>query len=442
LEHTATLLSLMAFPDIDPVIFAIGPVQVRWYGLAYVAGILLGWRYARKLVGNDRLWPAGGPRMTQLDIDDFLLWATVGIVAGGRIGYILFYDFAAVSANPVRALEIWNGGMSFHGGLLGTLVAMILFARSRSIPVFNLFDVVCAVVPVGLFFGRLANFINSELWGKLTDMPWAVVFPTGGPFPRHPTQLYEAGLEGLLLCRMLAWLIYRRQALKQPGTGRRLLRHRLCTVADFHRILPGARRPDRLSRRRLADHGHGAVAADAGGWPLGGSHRQITRLSKPGKVPAMTPLAEKIIEPDPADRAAEDIRLLRAVPGRSGSWLLSKPRALRPVRRLHHRPGNLAAVRRDDRRVSGPGMAGAGRPCKHPDRRDRPGTRHPDVRCVAGNRPPCARTLYEQATIHMVETSERLRNVQRQTLVRLKQRISWHDAFEEIPAGFHPDGRQ
>jgi len=207
----------MAFPDIDPVIFAIGPVQVRWYGLSYVIGILLGWRYARKLVENEKLWPASGPRMTALDIDDFLLWATVGIVAGGRIGYILFYDFAAVSANPVRALEIWNGGMSFHGGLLGTLVAMLLFAHKRSIPVFNLFDVVCAVVPVGLFFGRLANFINSELWGKLTDAPWAFVFPTGGPFPRHPTQLYEAALEGLLLLSVLAWQIYRRQALKHRG---------------------------------------------------------------------------------------------------------------------------------------------------------------------------------------------------------------------------------
>ena len=217
MEHTATLLSLMAFPDIDPVIFALGPVQVRWYGLAYVVGILLGWQYARRLVANDRLWPQSGSRMTQLDIDDFLLWATVGIVAGGRIGYILFYDFAAVAANPMRALEIWNGGMSFHGGLLGTLVAMILFARSRSIPVFSLFDVVCAVVPVGLFFGRLANFINSELWGKLTDVPWAFVFPTGGPFPRHPTQLYEAALEGLLLLAVLAWLIYRRKALSQPG---------------------------------------------------------------------------------------------------------------------------------------------------------------------------------------------------------------------------------
>jgi len=217
LEQTATLLSLMAFPDIDPVIFSIGPLQIRWYGLAYVTGILLGWRYARLLVENRRLWPEGGSRISALDIDDFLIWATVGIVAGGRIGYILFYDFAAVSANPLRALEIWNGGMSFHGGLLGTLAAMILFAHKRRIPLFNLFDVVCAVVPVGLFFGRVANFINAELWGKLTDVPWAFVFPTGGPFARHPTQLYEAGLEGLLLLAVLAWLIYRHQALRSPG---------------------------------------------------------------------------------------------------------------------------------------------------------------------------------------------------------------------------------
>lgn len=215
--ETATLLSLMAFPDIDPVIFAIGPLQVRWYGLAYVTGILIGWRYARRLVENGRLWPSAGSRMTALDMDDFLIWATIGIVAGGRIGYILFYDFSSVAANPMRAIEIWNGGMSFHGGLIGTLVAMILFARARSIPLFNLFDVICAVVPVGLFFGRLANFINSELWGKLTDVPWAVVFPTGGPFPRHPTQLYEAALEGLALLAVLAWVIYRRQALKKPG---------------------------------------------------------------------------------------------------------------------------------------------------------------------------------------------------------------------------------
>ncbi|MEQ8739299.1 MAG: prolipoprotein diacylglyceryl transferase, partial [Hoeflea sp.] len=160
MDYMAALLSLISFPDIDPVLITLGPLQVRWYGIAYVAGILLGWRYARRLAGNDRLWRDGRSPMTPLDLDDFLLWATVGIVAGGRIGYILFYDFTAVAANPLRAFEIWNGGMSFHGGLLGTLVAMILFARSRGIPVFSLFDIVCAVVPIGIFFGRIANFIN------------------------------------------------------------------------------------------------------------------------------------------------------------------------------------------------------------------------------------------------------------------------------------------
>lgn len=217
MDYSATLLSLISFPEIDPVIFALGPLQIRWYGVAYVVGILLGWRYARKLVQNDRLWPPGGARISTLDIDDFLIWATIGIVAGGRIGYVLFYDLAAVMANPVRALEIWNGGMSFHGGLLGTLLAMLLFARKRNIPLFRLFDVVCAVVPIGIFFGRLANFINSELWGRVTDVPWAFVFPNGGPFPRHPSQLYEAGLEGLALLAVLAWLIFRRQAFKSPG---------------------------------------------------------------------------------------------------------------------------------------------------------------------------------------------------------------------------------
>lgn len=211
------MLSLMSFPEIDPVLISLGPLQVRWYGIAYVVGILLGWRYARRLAANNNLWPGGRSPFTPLDMDDFLVWATIGIVAGGRIGYILFYDLAAVAANPFRVFEIWNGGMSFHGGLLGTLLAMVLFARSRNIPVFNLFDIVCAVVPIGIFFGRIANFINAELWGRLTDVPWAFVFPTGGPFPRHPTQLYEAALEGILLLAVLAALIYRRNALASPG---------------------------------------------------------------------------------------------------------------------------------------------------------------------------------------------------------------------------------
>ena len=206
----------MPFPDIDPVIFSIGPLAVHWYGLAYVAGILIGWRYARAIAARDRLWHNGKPAMTVTDIDDFLLWSAVGIVLGGRLGYILFYDFASFADNPMRMLEIWKGGMSFHGGLLGTIIAMVLFARRRGISMLSLFDVVAAAAPIGLFLGRLANFINAELWGRVSDVPWAVVFPTGGPEPRHPSQLYEAALEGPVLFFALFLLIFRFHKLARP----------------------------------------------------------------------------------------------------------------------------------------------------------------------------------------------------------------------------------
>lgn len=211
-------LSIMPFPNIDPIAFSIGPISIHWYGIAYVVGILLGWYYARKLSMTDRLWPGDKSPVTPVDLDDFIIWAAAGIVLGGRIGYVLFYDLPAVMANPVRAFEIWNGGMSFHGGLLGTTIAMILFARRNAIPVWSMFDIIAAVAPVGLFFGRIANFINGELWGRLTDVPWAVVFPTGGPFARHPSQLYEAGLEGIVLLIILSILIWAFKALKTPGT--------------------------------------------------------------------------------------------------------------------------------------------------------------------------------------------------------------------------------
>ncbi|TCR06874.1 prolipoprotein diacylglyceryl transferase [Neorhizobium sp. BT27B] len=208
----------MPFPNIDPIAFSIGPLSVHWYGLAYVAGILLGWLYARRLIATSKLWPNDTPPMTAQQLDDFLVWVAAGVVLGGRIGYILFYDFAAVAADPIRALQIWNGGMSFHGGLTGTTIAMILFARRHSIPVWSMFDIVAAVVPLGLLFGRIANFINGELWGRISDAPWAVVFPTGGPFSRHPSQLYEAGLEGIVLLILLAITVYAFRALKTPGT--------------------------------------------------------------------------------------------------------------------------------------------------------------------------------------------------------------------------------
>ncbi|MGA1831869.1 prolipoprotein diacylglyceryl transferase [Rhizobium wenxiniae] len=211
------LLAILPFPNIDPVAFAIGPLAVHWYGLAYVAGIMIGWLYARKLIDRPTLWKGDAAPMTKTHLDDFLVWIAVGIVVGGRTGYVLFYDLPVMLENPIRIIQIWNGGMSFHGGLMGAIVAMILFARKNTIPVWSMFDIIAAVVPIGLLFGRIANFINGELWGRLSSVPWAIVFPTGGPFARHPSQLYEAALEGIVLLLLLASLIFGIKAFKTPG---------------------------------------------------------------------------------------------------------------------------------------------------------------------------------------------------------------------------------
>lgn len=231
----------MPFPDIDPVALSIGPLAIHWYGLAYVAGIILGWAYARNIVTTQRLWAGGTPPVTVAHLDDFLVWAAAGIVLGGRIGYILFYDFAAVAANPVRALQIWNGGMSFHGGFMGATIAMILFARKNGIAIWSLFDVIAAVVPIGLFFGRVANFVNGELWGRLSDAPWAVVFPTGGPFARHPSQLYEAALEGIMLLGILFIATRFLGALKRPGLTTGIF---VCLYGVSRTIVEFFREPD------------------------------------------------------------------------------------------------------------------------------------------------------------------------------------------------------
>jgi phosphatidylglycerol:prolipoprotein diacylglycerol transferase len=209
-------LAALPFPQIDPVIVQIGPVAIHWYGAAYVVGILFGWWYSRRIATTERLWLPGRPAMTAADLDDFLIWAAVGIVLGGRIGYVLFYDLAKYAANPAEILYVWTGGMSFHGGLIGIILAMILFARRRGIPVYSLLDVIAASAPVGFLLVRGTNFINSELWGRPTDVPWAFVFPNGGSEPRHPSQLYEAGLEGLVLFAVLWLLIWRRGALAWP----------------------------------------------------------------------------------------------------------------------------------------------------------------------------------------------------------------------------------
>jgi phosphatidylglycerol:prolipoprotein diacylglycerol transferase len=209
-------LSVLPFPDIDPVLVTIGPFALRWYALSYIAGILLGWFYARAVIRSENLW--GGPApMTVHDFDDFVLWVTIGIILGGRLGYVLFYNPAHFAANPAEIVQLWKGGMSFHGGFLGCVATVILFARRRGISFLSLGDVTCAVGPIGLFLGRLANFINGELWGRPSDVPWAMVFPGGGPLPRHPSQLYEATLEGLVLLGVLWWLM-RKGALRRPGS--------------------------------------------------------------------------------------------------------------------------------------------------------------------------------------------------------------------------------
>jgi len=211
------LMPLLAlpFPALNPVIVELGPFAIRWYALAYIAGILLGWLYARAIIKSRSAW--GGPApLTAADFDDFVLWVTLGIILGGRTGYVLFYNLPHFIAHPIEIPQLWKGGMSFHGGFIGCMLAVILFARGRGIPILSLGDLTCAVGPIGLFLGRIANFINGELWGRPSEVPWAMVFPGGGPLPRHPSQLYEAGLEGLVLFAVLAILI-RAGALRRPG---------------------------------------------------------------------------------------------------------------------------------------------------------------------------------------------------------------------------------
>jgi len=202
----------------DPVALHLGPLSLRWYGLAYMAGLLLGWLYCRILAGRAQLW--GGRSPIRPDhFDDLLLWMTLGVVLGGRIGYVLFYNPAYFAAHPAQIFATWNGGMSFHGGLLGSLLASWLYARKHDLPVLSVWDVASAAAPLGLFFGRIANFINGELWGRVTDVPWAMIFPNpeAGGLPRHPSQLYEAALEGIVLFGVLALLVWRKGALQRPG---------------------------------------------------------------------------------------------------------------------------------------------------------------------------------------------------------------------------------
>lgn len=225
---------ILTFPQIDPVLVQLGPFAIRWYALAYIAGLVLGWRYALYLAKQP------GSPIEPDAIDEFLTWATLGVVLGGRLGYVLFYKPGFYLSNPLEALMVWHGGMSFHGGMLGVSAAILAFGWKRGIDWRHVADICAICAPFGLFFGRLANFINAELYGRVTDasVPWAMVFPNGGPLPRHPSQLYEAALEGLVLFIVL-WLLRRHwPTARRPGflTGAFLAGYALARITvEFFR---------------------------------------------------------------------------------------------------------------------------------------------------------------------------------------------------------------
>lgn len=220
------------FPDISPEIFTLPlfgmEFALRWYALAYIVGIVIGWRLVVATTRRPRLWQGDSPALRADQVEDLLTWIVLGVILGGRLGFVLFYQPAYFLKNPGEILMIWQGGMSFHGGLLGVIAACIGYSWAKGIRWLSLADVLCMATPPGLLLGRLANFINAELWGRPTDLPWGVIFPgelaqhcpeVAGACARHPSQLYEAALEGLILGAVLLWLVFRRGALKRPGTA-------------------------------------------------------------------------------------------------------------------------------------------------------------------------------------------------------------------------------
>ncbi len=243
----------MQFPDFNPTLLQLGPLAIRWYALAYIAGILLGWRYARSLLENRGLWGDARPPMDRITLDDLVLWITLGIIIGGRVGYVVFYEPAVIWRSPLEIFQVWHGGMSFHGGLIGVGLALLAFAHRRGLSVRGLGDVIAACAPIGLFFGRLANFINGELWGRVTHVPWGMAFCNprlmaadggvcpAGLSPRHPSQLYEAALEGVLLLLLLRLASHRAGWLSRRGAVAGLF---LVLYGLFRIALETVRNPD------------------------------------------------------------------------------------------------------------------------------------------------------------------------------------------------------
>ncbi|MFX0546547.1 prolipoprotein diacylglyceryl transferase [Roseovarius sp. S1116L3] len=224
------MIAVIPFPDVSPELFSVSvfgmEFALRWYALAYIAGILIGWRLVLGAVKRPALWGKDGPAMTAKQVEDLLFWAILGVILGGRLGFVLFYQPGYYLSNPLEILQVWQGGMSFHGGMLGVLIACVAFSLRHGLRMLSVGDLLAMAAPIGLALGRIANFINAELWGRQTDLPWGVIFPgaaaqdcgeIAGLCARHPSQLYEALLEGVLLGAVLIWLAYRRGALKSPG---------------------------------------------------------------------------------------------------------------------------------------------------------------------------------------------------------------------------------
>ena len=223
--------AVLNFPDLSPELFSISlfgmEFALRWYALAYIAGILIAWRMAMMALGCPALWQNQTSPMKPEQVEDLITWIIIGVILGGRLGFVLFYQPAYYLSHPAEIVQVWQGGMAFHGGLLGVILASYLYARRHNIPILSLGDLVAHTVPPGLLLGRLANFVNAELWGRPSELPWAVIFPgmaaqdcpgvVAGMCARHPSQLYEAALEGLLLGALLLWLVYRRGAFRRPG---------------------------------------------------------------------------------------------------------------------------------------------------------------------------------------------------------------------------------
>ncbi len=250
---------VLPFPAINPILFQWGPLAIRWYALAYIAGLIAGWALIRRVCANDRLW-GETPHPSPDSIDDLLVYCAIGVIVGGRLGNVLFYDPGYYFSHPLEILELWKGGMAFHGGLIGAALGGALFARRYKTPTLSVFDLASLAAPIGIFLGRLANFIKPELWGRPTDVPWAIIFPGSDGLPRHPSQIYEALLEGLAVFVVLV-LAARAGALKRPG----LIAGAFGALYGVARIFSEFfRDPD----PRLEDLGHGLTMGMALSAPL------------------------------------------------------------------------------------------------------------------------------------------------------------------------------